>query len=62
MSWRKRSDMLAHWSRPPLLFVRPRLGDYQTFDFDGVQFFLEEGYRATRAALMAQGSTESTAG
>ena len=52
MSWRKRSDMLAHWSRPPLLFVRPRLEGYQTFDFDGVQYFLEEGYRATRAALM----------
>ncbi|MSR36416.1 MAG: hypothetical protein EXR95_07200 [Gemmatimonadetes bacterium] len=55
MSWRKRSDMVAHWSKPPLVFVRPRLEGYQTFDFDGIQYFLEEGYRATRAALMGQG-------
>jgi NTE family protein len=55
MSWRKRSDMVAHWHEPPLLFVRPRLEGYQTFDFDGIQYFLEEGYRATRTALMGQG-------
>jgi NTE family protein len=54
MSWRKRSDMVSHWTQPPLLFVRPRLEGYQTFDFDGIQYFLEEGYRATRAALMGQ--------
>src|SRR5690606_30176664 len=52
MSWRTRSDMVARWKEPPLLFVRPRLDGYQTFDFDNVRFFLEEGYRATRAALM----------
>ena len=56
MSWRKRSDMIAHWTKPPLLYVRPRLEGYQTFDFDGVQFFLEEGYRATRGALMGHGA------
>lgn len=60
MSWRKRSDMLAHWGQPPLLFVRPRLEGYQTFDFDHVQYFLEEGYRATRAALMARDAETST--
>lgn len=52
MSWRKRTDMVAGWTSPPLLFVRPRLEGYQTFDFDEAQYFLEEGYRATRAALM----------
>ena len=52
MSWRKRTDMVTHWRSPPLLFVRPRLEGYQTFDFDSVQYFLEEGYRAARAALM----------
>ncbi len=52
MSWRKRSDMVRHWTNPPLLFVRPRLEGFQTFDFDAVQYFLEEGYRSTRAALM----------
>ena len=56
MSWRKRSDMLAHWTKPPLLYVRPRLEGYQTFDFDHIQYFLEEGYRATRGALMGHGA------
>lgn len=51
MSWRKRDDLISHWSSPPLLMVRPRLDGYGTFDFDETQYFLEEGYRATRAAL-----------
>jgi NTE family protein len=58
MSWRQRSDTVARWTEPPLLFVRPRLEGYQTFDFDHVQFFLEEGYRAARAALVGQGSNK----
>ena len=52
MSWRKRSDLVSHWSSPPLLFVRPHLEGYQTFDFGATGYFLEEGYRATRAALL----------
>jgi NTE family protein len=52
MSWRKRADLVTHWTQPPLLFVRPHLEAYQTFDFDSTAYFLEEGYRATRAALM----------
>jgi NTE family protein len=52
MSWRKRADLVAHWQDPPLLFVRPRMEGYGTFDFDAVGYFLEEGYRAARAALV----------
>ena len=52
MSWRKRSDLVSNWHTPPLLFVRPYLEGYQTFDFTAAQYFLEEGYRATRAALL----------
>jgi len=52
MSWRKRANLVANWGSPPLLFVRPRLEGYQTFDFDSSQYFLEEGYRATRSALL----------
>jgi hypothetical protein len=52
MSWRTRSDLVMSWSSPPLLFVRPYLEGYQTFDFSAAQYFLEEGYRAARAALM----------
>lgn len=51
MSWRKRQDLVAHWQEPPLVFVRPRLEGYGTFDFDAVGYFVEEGYRAARAAL-----------
>lgn len=52
MSWRRRVDLVAHWEAPPLLFVRPRMEGYGTFDFQHVRYFLEEGYRATRAALL----------
>ncbi len=52
MSWRKRHDLVRHWDDPPLLFVRPRLDGFGTFDFDETQYFLEEGYRAARAALV----------
>lgn len=52
MSWRKRADLVAHWTHPPLLYVRPRLDGFGTFDFHRTRYFLEEGYRATRAALM----------
>ncbi|NLG62329.1 MAG: hypothetical protein GX539_08790, partial [Candidatus Cloacimonetes bacterium] len=38
-------------------FVRPRLEGYGTFDFDQTAYFLEEGYRATREALEAEGYT-----
>jgi NTE family protein len=37
----------------PVTYVRPRIGHLQTFDFDRNQFFMEEGYRATREVLKA---------
>lgn len=52
MSWRKRTDVVTRWESPPLVYVRPRLDGYQTFDFEHTKYFLEEGYRSTRAALM----------
>ena len=56
VSWRKRTGLVAHWKEPPpLLFVRPRLDGFQAFDFDQVQYILEEGYRATRMALLGEG-------
>jgi NTE family protein len=46
---------LALWcaepSRPPLLYVRPRVERDATFRVDRAEAFAEEGYRATRAAL-----------
>lgn len=48
--WRRRAQV-ERWEDPPLLLIRPRLDGYETFDFDSVKYFLEEGYRAARAAL-----------
>lgn len=49
---RHRAELVERWTEPPLLYVRPELAGYGTFDFDAVKYFLEEGYRAARAALM----------
>lgn len=52
---RRRRDV-ARWSGPPLLFVRPRLEGYSTFDFGSLDYFLEEGYRAASSALAGEES------
>lgn len=52
MARRRRIETRMSWDGPPLLYIRPRLEGYQTFDFDEIQYFIEEGYRAARAALM----------
>lgn len=54
MSGRRRRESVSAWTRLPLLYVRPRLDGYDTFDFAEIRYFLEEGYRATRAALMGE--------
>jgi hypothetical protein len=51
MTWRRRRDLISAWDGPPLMYVRPRLEGYGTSDFDHVQFFLDEGYRAMKEAL-----------
>ena len=51
MAWRRRSEAIRRWEGPPLVLVRPRLEGYSNFSFDGVDYFLEEGYRATRESL-----------
>lgn len=51
MTYRRRRDLLAQWEGPPVLYVRPRLEGYGTFDFDEVGYFVEEGYRAMTEAL-----------
>jgi NTE family protein len=60
--------VLDAWDGPPLLYVRPRLDSYATFDFTSTTYFLEEGYRATREALatlpsrLVPGAAEEKAG
>jgi NTE family protein len=51
MTYRRRRELLERWSATPLLYVRPRLEGYGTFDFASVGYFVEEGYRATREVL-----------
>ena len=50
LAGQRRRLMEAH-DGPPTLYVRPRIGHLHSFDYDRTQFFLEEGYRATRQAL-----------
>ena len=45
-----RRQETSQWARP-VLMIRPDLGHYGTWDFDKAELFLEEGYRATIAAL-----------
>jgi NTE family protein len=55
MTWRRRQDLLRQWQGPPLLYVRPRLDGFGTFDFDSIEYFLAEGYRAMRESLESAG-------
>lgn len=51
MNHTRRMAQLDAWDGPPLIYVRPRLEGISTFDFTRTKYFLEEGYRAARAAL-----------
>lgn len=49
----RRRALQDPWTGPPLLTIRPRIGHLGGWAFDRTQYFLEEGYRATREALRA---------
>jgi NTE family protein len=51
MAHAHRSAQLRAWEGAALTYVRPHLDGFSTFDFTQTQFFLEEGYRATRRCL-----------
>ncbi len=51
MAYARRQAVEDAWLGPRVIHVRPKLEGYSTFDFDAVDYFLEEGYRATRDAL-----------
>lgn len=48
---RRRLENVAAWTGPPLLYLRPRLDGYGSFDFEHIPYFLEEGARAARERL-----------
>ena len=51
MSGRERRERVSAFDRIPLLFVRPDLAGHSSFDFDAIDYFLDEGYKATKEAL-----------
>ena len=59
MAGQRRRDMLREWSGVPLTLVRPAFEGVGGFDFAEIEYFVEEGYRATREALSATGDTSS---
>ena len=51
MGWQRKQELLESWTGPRLIYVRPRLDGFSTFDFAQNAYFLQEGYRATAEAL-----------
>ena len=60
MAGRMRRESVRNWTGVPLTYVQPAFEDTDGFDFGQRQFFIEEGYRATREALAAPHSSGST--
>jgi NTE family protein len=55
MAYARKRETLESWSGPELVYVRPALDGMSTFDFTRTTYFLEEGYRAMRQALVDAG-------
>lgn len=51
MGYARKRAQLDAWTGPELVYVRPRLDGYSTFEFGRSSFFLGEGYRAAKEAL-----------
>lgn len=49
--WNAKRQTLENWDGPRIIYIRPKLDGFSTFDFGRTEFFLDEGYRATREAL-----------
>jgi NTE family protein len=62
MGYERKAAALSAWSGPELVYVRPELDTYQTFDFAHTEYFLAEGYRATLAALSGELPARERAG
>lgn len=57
MAYARREVVEDSWMGPPVLHVRPEVSGHSTFDFEAVDYFLEEGYRAMKVALEAAPAT-----
>ena len=61
MGYPRKMEMLDNWSGPPLVYARPKIDKYSTFEFGQTDFFLEEGYRAVKEALANSSHLKSAA-
>lgn len=61
MAGRRRREQVAAWSGPPLLYVRPALDGYGTFDFGHAEAFMKLGYQAVREAVGSQDVAQEAA-
>jgi NTE family protein len=54
-SGRRRRETVENWDGPPMLYIRPELGQYKGFDFEKVGLFLDIGREAAERALRGEG-------
>jgi NTE family protein len=54
-SGRLRRETVEGWSGPPMLYIRPELGQYGGFDFAKVGLFIDTGEEATERTLLGEG-------
>lgn len=51
MGYGRKLERMAGSEDPDVVYIRPELDGYSTFDFASTEYFLEEGYRAAQLAL-----------
>jgi NTE family protein len=56
----RKEQQIEQWQGENVLYVRPELEGYSTFDFANTEYFLAEGYRAVREALGGGGVREAS--
>lgn len=54
-SGRRRRETIESWNGPPMLYIRPELGQYAGFDFERAGLFIDTGRDATERILQGEG-------
>jgi len=60
MSGRERRRVVAEWKGPPLLYIRPELDGYGTFDFHQIERFIDLGREALQRVLVSGAASTGT--
>lgn len=60
MAGARRRETLAAWEGPPLLYIRPAVGRFQTLDFENLDGFIAAGRRAAERALEGDPAAEAS--